>query len=113
MNKKTVEAINDGCLQIEVDDPKAELGRMFWTRSYYVLPLEVSGTFSNARLTYQAKRFFREIGKDKKTEKEIIDSKNPVFAGQVFAEMLAGICHEEYYRYSDQEVFVSLNFTFH
>jgi len=34
---------------------------------------------------------------------EIIDVRNPVFAGQVFAEMLAGICHEEFYRYSDQE----------
>ena len=27
-----------------------------------------------------------------------------MFSGQVFAEMLAGICHEEFYRYSDQEV---------
>ena len=33
---------------------------------------------------------------------EIMDSKAPVFAGQIFAEMLAGICHEEFYRYSDQ-----------
>jgi hypothetical protein len=30
-----------------------------------------------------------------------------VFSGQVFAEMLAGICHEEFYRYSDQEVFTA------
>ena len=33
-----------------------------------------------------------------------MDIKAPVFAGQIFAEMLAGICHEEFYRYSDQEV---------
>src|SRR5271170_5032369 len=33
-----------------------------------------------------------------------MDDKAPVFAGQIFAEMLAGLCHEEFYRYSDQEV---------
>jgi len=33
-----------------------------------------------------------------------MDIKHAVFAGQVFAEMLAGICHEEFYKYSDQEV---------
>ena len=33
-----------------------------------------------------------------------MDTKNPVFAGQVFAEMLAGICHPEFYKNSDQEV---------
>ena len=27
-----------------------------------------------------------------------------VFAGQIFAEMLGGICHPEFYRYVDQEV---------
>jgi hypothetical protein len=56
-------------------------------------------------LTFQAKRYFRETGKDKqKKESEVTDIKNPVFAGQIFAEMLAGICHPEYYKYSDQEV---------
>jgi len=52
----------------------------------------------------QAKRFLRETGKDKKIQGEITDLKNPVYVGQVFAEMLATTCHEEYYRYSDQEV---------
>jgi hypothetical protein len=33
-----------------------------------------------------------------------VDTKASVFAGQILAEMLAGICHEEFYRYSDQEV---------
>ena len=33
-----------------------------------------------------------------------MDTKASVFAGQILAEMLAGICHEEFYRYSDQEV---------
>ena len=35
---------------------------------------------------------------------EIMDVRHSVFAGQVFAEMLAGICHPEFYSYSDQEV---------
>jgi hypothetical protein len=34
-------AINDGCLQIQVPD-SATGGRMFWSRQYYVIPLEVS-----------------------------------------------------------------------
>ena len=33
-----------------------------------------------------------------------MDEKNSLFAGQILAEMLAGVCHEEHYRYSDQEV---------
>jgi hypothetical protein len=56
----------------------------------------------------QAKRYFRE-GKDKKTTGEITDLQNPVFTGQIFAEMLAGICHKEFYRYSDQEVSAPLS----
>ena len=52
----------------------------------------------------QAKRFFAESGKEKKRTFEITDTANAVFGGQVFAEMLAAICHEEHYRYSDQEV---------
>jgi hypothetical protein len=49
----------------------------------------------------QAKRFFCE---KKGKEGEITNIKNKVFAGQILAEMLAGICHEEFYKYSDQEV---------
>jgi hypothetical protein len=52
----------------------------------------------------QAKRYYHETGKAKKATGAITNLKNPVFAGQIFAEMLAGICHEEFYRYSDQEV---------
>ena len=52
----------------------------------------------------QAKRFFAESGKEKKRTVEITDTANAVFGGQVFAEMLAAVCHEEHYRYSDQEV---------
>ena len=59
---------------------------------------------------YIRQRVFREVGKEKKTEKEITDYKSPVFARQVFAEILAGICHEEYYCYSDQEVLYPLSF---
>ena len=33
-----------------------------------------------------------------------MDEKNSLFAGQILAEMLAGVCHEKHYRYSDQEV---------
>jgi hypothetical protein len=30
-----------------------------------------------------------------------ISEGNAVFAGEIFAEMLAGACHEEFYQYSD------------
>ena len=40
MNKNPIGAINDGCLQIQVPDP-VNGGRMFWSRQYYVVPLEV------------------------------------------------------------------------
>jgi hypothetical protein len=40
MKNKPIAARSDGCLQIEVHDPATE-GRIFWSRQYYVLPLEV------------------------------------------------------------------------
>jgi hypothetical protein len=40
-NMVPIGAINDGCLQIQVPD-SATGGRMFWSRQYYVIPLEVS-----------------------------------------------------------------------
>ena len=44
-------------------------------------------------------------GKDgSKKEIEISDPKSPVFAAQVFAEMLGMANHPEYFRYEDQEV---------
>lgn len=54
---------------------------------------------------FQAKRKQRittRNGKEKVIE--ITDSRSPVFAGQVFAEMLAVVNHPEHYRYSNQEV---------
>jgi hypothetical protein len=54
-------------------------------------------------LILQAKRFYREAT-EKQAGGEITDPKHPVFAGQILAEMLAGICHEEFYNYGDQEV---------
>jgi len=101
MNNSTIAARTDGCLQIEVEDPKTLGSRSFWPRQYYVVPLEV---LIPSQSLIQAKRYYRETGKDKKVTGEITDLKNSVFAGQIFAEMLAGICHEEFYRYSDQEV---------
>ena len=41
MNKSPVAARTDGSLQIEVHDPEGVGGRMFWSRQYYVVPLEV------------------------------------------------------------------------
>ena len=35
---------------------------------------------------------------------EITNLENPVFAGQILAEMLGGVCHPEFYKYSAQEV---------
>jgi hypothetical protein len=52
-------------------------------------------------LTTQAKRFSREA--KEKEVREITDSKHTVFAGQVLAEMLAAICHKEFFG-ADQEV---------
>lgn len=46
---------------------------------------------------------YRE-GKEKESGGEITDLRNSVFAGQIFAEMLAGIRHKEFYNQSDQEV---------
>jgi len=120
MNNNPICAINDGCLQIQVPDPDNG-GRLYWSRQYYVVPLEVlplSPSFSpcpqfsftcwlaswSQLIVSQAKRFYRESGKDKKAAGELIDTKSSVFAGQILAEMLAGICHKEFYRYSDQEV---------
>jgi len=71
---------------------------MFWPRHYYVLALEVS--YHSLQALNQAKRFYHE---KKSKEEEITDLNHPVFAGQIFAEMLGAICHEEFYRYSDQE----------
>ena len=56
---------------------------------------------TNCRLIIKANRFYRE---QKNKEEEITDLHHPVFAGQIFAEMLGGMCHEELYRYADQEV---------
>jgi len=121
MNNNPIRAINDGCLQIQIPDP-VNGGRIYWSRQYYVVPLEVlplSPSFSPCPqfsfpccwlaswpqlIVSQAKRFYRESGKDKKVTGEIMDTKAPVFAGQILAEMLAGICHQEFYSYSDQEV---------
>ena len=72
---------------------------MFWTRLYFALPLEVSHPRSQAY--NQAKRFYRE---EKTKEDEITDLNHPVFAGQIFAEMLGAICHPEFYEYTNQEV---------
>ena len=44
MNKDPIGPINDGCLQIQVPDP-VNGGRMFWSRQYYVVPLEVLSPF--------------------------------------------------------------------
>ena len=45
MNNKPIAARNDGSLQIEVTDTENEDTRMFWSRQYYILRLEVE-TFS-------------------------------------------------------------------
>src|SRR5271167_2156908 len=44
MNNSPIAARNDGSLQIQVYDPEPG-GRMFWSRQYYVVPLEVLGPF--------------------------------------------------------------------
>ena len=47
----------------------------------------------------------RETGKDNdKKVFEITDVKNPVYAGQILAEMLAAICHPEHFHHCAQEV---------
>jgi hypothetical protein len=52
----------------------------------------------------KAKRKIRRTGKDGFIkEVEITDPKNPVFAAQVFAEMLGMANHPEYFRHEDQE----------
>ena len=40
MNNSPIGAVNDGCLQIQVPDPRNRDG-IFWSRQYYVVPLEV------------------------------------------------------------------------
>jgi hypothetical protein len=52
----------------------------------------------------KAKRFYCEIENEIQKE-EITDPEDSIFAGQIFADMVAIVCHEKYYRYSDQEVF--------
>jgi len=52
---------------------------------------------------FQAKRFFKEQ-KSKIEEEEITNLEHPVFAGQIFAEMLGAVAHPEFYLYSQQEV---------
>jgi hypothetical protein len=101
MNSQSIAARNDGSLQIEVADTTFG-GRILWNRQYYVVPLEVRphSHRMNANNS-QAKRFFCE---KKGKEGEITNIRNKVFSGQILAEMLAGICHEEFYKYSDQEV---------
>jgi hypothetical protein len=43
MNMVPIGAINDGCLQIQIQIPDpVNGGRMFWSRQYYVVPLKVS-----------------------------------------------------------------------
>lgn len=54
---------------------------------------------------FQAKRKQRISAKDGKEKViDITDVTSSVFAGQVFAEMLAVVNHPEHYRYSNQEV---------
>jgi hypothetical protein len=43
MKKSPIAARNDGSLQIQVHDTESG-GRMFWSRQYYVVPLEVLHT---------------------------------------------------------------------
>jgi phosphotransferase system glucose/maltose/N-acetylglucosamine-specific IIC component len=52
---------------------------------------------------FQAKRFFKQQ-KSKIEEEEITNLEHPVFAGQIFAEMLGAVAHPEFYLYSQQEV---------
>ena len=113
MNNSTSAARTDGCLQIEVEDPNSLGSRSFWSRQYYVVPLEVPPHPPPSQSLIQAKRYYCEKGKETKATCEITNLKNSVFAGQIFAEMLAGICHEEFYRYSDQEVQLSLHTVTH
>ena len=80
---------------------------MLWPRHYYIVPLEVSSF--NSKLSIKAKRFYREKNSDKE---EITNLDHPVFAGQIFAEMLGAICHEELYRYVDQEVLLLPGFIY-
>src|SRR5271170_7694267 len=101
MNNSPIAARTDGCLQIEVEDPNSLGSRSFWPRQYYVIPLEV---LIPSQTLMQAKRYYREVGKEKKVTGEPTDLKNSVFVGQILAEMLARICHEEFYRCSNQEV---------
>jgi hypothetical protein len=41
MKKTPIAARTDGSIQIEVHDPEGMGGRIFWSRQYYVIPLEV------------------------------------------------------------------------
>jgi len=51
MKDTTVAARNDGSLQIEIADPDSDTGSMFWSRQYYVLPLEVSDSTTISALS--------------------------------------------------------------
>jgi hypothetical protein len=94
----------DGNLQIEVVDGKTPSGRMFWSRHYYVLPFEVHS--SQTSLIFQAKRFLSHLQEEQpRTHDSVYRSRNPIFSGQILAEMLGAVCYPEFYRYSDQEVF--------
>ena len=57
---------------------------------------------AQTNLPIQAKRFSRDT--KEKEIREITDSQHSVYTGQIFAEMLAAVCHREFYRQSDQEV---------
>jgi hypothetical protein len=69
MNKTPVAARTDGSLQIEVHDPEGIGGRMFWSRQYYVVPLEVLPAFFPYSIMVTDYRRNATTAKQEKTRK--------------------------------------------
>jgi hypothetical protein len=115
LGKDQIVAKSDGGVQIIIagrDENGNETSQeVIYERAYYQLAIEVTPPMTV--FDHKSKRFF-ERRKKASDPLDIVESAPtaPVFAGQIFAEMLAGINHPEYFSTSDQEVYSFLYSTY-